>query len=131
MSETAAELAGRVVGTDFEGWPDWLRAEFQANAYNFQIGQRLLSETDRVKVWQIRLAPGERVPAHRHVLDYFWTAVTPGRGEQHVDDGTTREVSYYAGETRHLVFPAERYLLHDLRNTGTEPLIFVTVEHKR
>jgi quercetin dioxygenase-like cupin family protein len=128
LSDSA--LAGQVVVTDFAGWPEWLQAEFRANAYNLQVGQRLLSETDRLKVWEIRLAPGERVPAHRHVLDYFWTAVTAGRSVQHVDDGTTREVSYEAGETRHFRFPGESYLLHDLQNTGDEPLIFVTVEHK-
>ena len=49
----------------------------------------------------IRLAPGERFGFHRHVLDYFWTCVTGGRGRQHVNDGKTVEYSYAPGETRH------------------------------
>jgi quercetin dioxygenase-like cupin family protein len=61
---------------------------------------RLLSETDHVRVWEIRLAPGERIGFHRHVLDYFWTAVTPGRARSHPEDGTIVEAVYSAGETR-------------------------------
>jgi quercetin dioxygenase-like cupin family protein len=125
------QLAGRLVAEAFAEWSPELRDEFRRNARNYQVGGRLLSETERVKVWEIRLAPGERLPAHRHVLDYFWTAVTPGTSIQHTDDGTTREVSYQAGDTRHFTFGAGQYLLHDLNNTGSTELVFVTVEHQR
>ena len=33
-----------------------------------------------MRVWTIRLKPGERIGFHRHVLNYFWTAVTGGLG---------------------------------------------------
>src|SRR5687768_9231762 len=94
---TDAPLAGTVVATDYEGWSDELRREFETHAHDAHVGSRLLSENDRVRVWDIRLEPGERWHAHRHVLDYFWTAVYAGRSRQHTADGTTREVSYGAG----------------------------------
>jgi hypothetical protein len=121
-------LAGEVVATDFAGWSPGLVEEFRVNAHNYQVGGRLLMETERVKVWEIRLAPDERLPAHRHVLDYFWTALTDGSSEQHTDDGTTRRVSYRAGETRSFEFAPGEYLLHDLHNTGSAELAFITVE---
>src|SRR6478609_7969239 len=74
-------------------------------------------------------APGERWHAHRHVLDYFWTAVNAGRSRQHTSDGTTRDVSYGAGETRHFTFAAGEFLLHDIENVGDTDLVFTTVEH--
>lgn len=126
---TDAPLAGELVGTDFEGWPEDLRAEFDAHSHDGHVGSRLLSENDRVRVWEIRLAPGERFHAHRHVLDYFWTAINAGRSRQHTSDGTTREVSYGAGETRHFTFGAGEYLLHDIENVGDGDLVFTTVEH--
>ncbi|MFK0046665.1 hypothetical protein ACIQU4_21665 [Streptomyces sp. NPDC090741] len=46
------------------------------------------------------------MPGHRHVLDYFWTAVTPGRSLRHTADGATHEVTYEQGGTRHLAFGA-------------------------
>ena len=93
--------AGGVTAEHYAGWSPPLKAEFQANTRNYQVGGRLLSETDRLKVWEIRLKPGERLPAHKHVLDYFWTVMTAGDSEQHTDDGTTRRVSYEPGTTRH------------------------------
>ncbi len=44
-------------------------------------------------------------------------------------DGTTREVSYAAGETRYFHFGPGEYLLHDIENVGDTELIFTTVEH--
>ena len=126
---TDAPLAGTVVATDYEGWSDELRQEFETYAHDPHVGSRLLSESDRVRVWDIRLEPGERWHAHRHVLDYFWTAVNAGRSRQHTADGTTREVSYGAGETRHFTFAEGEYLLHDIENVGDDVLVFTTVEH--
>jgi len=122
-------LAGEVVGTDFEGWSGELKAEFTEHAQDGRVGSRLLSQNERVRVWEIRLAPGERWHAHRHVLDYFWTAVTAGNSRQHTFDGTTREVSYEAGETRHYDFGPGEFLLHDIENVGDAELVFTTVEH--
>ena len=126
---TDAPLAGELVARDFDGWTDELKAEFESHSHDGHVGSRLLSENDRVRVWEIRLAPGQRWHAHRHVLDYFWTAVNAGRSRQHTADGTTREVSYQAGETRHFTFAAGEYLLHDIENVGDGDLVFTTVEH--
>ncbi|WP_410581863.1 hypothetical protein [Amycolatopsis sp. lyj-108] len=122
-------LAGDLVGADFEGWSPGVRAEFDTHAHDGEVGSRLLSANERVRVWEIRLSPGERWHAHRHVLDYFWTAVNAGRSRQHTSDGTTREVSYEAGETRHFTFASGQYLLHDIENIGDTELVFTTVEH--
>jgi hypothetical protein len=56
--------------------------------------------------------------------------VTGGRSRQHTGDGTTREVEYGPGETRHFSFRPGQYLLHDLENAGPTALIFTTVECK-
>ena len=87
-----------------------------------------MSETDRVRVWSIRLRPGERIGFHRHVLDYFWTAVTAGRALSHRPDGSTVETRYREGETRHESYAPGEHKIHDLENIGDTELIFTTVE---
>ena len=84
-------------------WSPELVAEFEREAKNPNpcVGSSLLSENERVRVWEIRLRPGERIGFHRHVLDYFWTAVTAGRGRSRMHDGSTVEKSYFARETQH------------------------------
>ena len=79
-------------------------------------------------MWQIHLAPGERLPFHRHVLDYFWTVLTPGEALSRYGDGRIQEVRYTAGETQHKQFAAGESMIHDLENIGTTPLFFTTVE---
>lgn len=109
-------------------WPEAIRREFEANQFNGRVGTRLLSETKRVRVWEIRLAPGERIGFHRHVLDYFWTAVTPGRARSHAEDGAIVDAVYTAGETRHFVYEKSDHKIHDLENVGDTDLWFTTVE---
>jgi hypothetical protein len=109
-------------------WPQWATDEFRRNQQNGCVGMRLLSENDRVRVWDIRLKPGERIGFHRHVLDYFWTAITPGRARSHQQDGSTVETDYYAGETRHETYGPGECKIHDLENIGNAELIFTTVE---
>ncbi len=115
---------------DKSDWPAEIKAEFEREAKypNPCVGSELLSENDTVRVWTIRLKPGERIGFHRHVLDYFWTAVNAGRGRQHLMDGTTVEYSYAPGETRHETYGPGQYKVHDLENIGSEDMIFMTVE---
>src|SRR5829696_5959196 len=106
-------------------WPEAIAREFERARDNGCVGTRLISETERVRVWEIRLKPGERISFHRHVLDYFWTAVTAGRGRSRMQDGTTVEKSYLdaARELR-----TGRVQDSDLENTGDAELVFITVE---
>jgi quercetin dioxygenase-like cupin family protein len=120
----------KAAATDKSAWPSALVQEFEREAKNNNgcVGNQLVSENDKVRVWTIRLRPGERFGFHRHVLDYFWTAVSGGRGRQHLMDGTTVEYSYQPGETRHETYGAGEYKVHDLENIGDDDLVFMTVE---
>ena len=111
-------------------WPAEIAAEFEREKKNPNpcVGTELVSESDRVRVWMIRLKPGERVGFHRHVLDYFWTSVSGGRGRQHVHDGTTVEYSYAPGETRHETYGPDQFKVHDLENLGDKDMVFMTIE---
>jgi beta-alanine degradation protein BauB len=116
--------------SDKSAWPSSIAAEFERERQNYNgcVGTTLLSESDKVRVWIIRLAPGERIGFHRHVLDYFWTAVSGGHGRQHVHDGTTVEYTYKPGETRHETYGRGQYKVHDLENIGDRDMVFMTIE---
>ncbi|MDJ1136988.1 hypothetical protein [Streptomyces iconiensis] len=131
-SDSCADLplVGTVVAEDFARWSPELRKEFDSNAHNGWMGQSLVKETDSLRIWETHLQPEERIPVHRHVLDYFWIALTSGRARQHSGDGTTREITYVGGQTWHFRFTSGRYHLHDLKNIGDDVLSFLTVETK-
>ena len=97
---------------------------------NRQLGTSLWFENDHVRVFEVRLAPGERGPFHVHDAAYFWTVVEPGRGLQRFADGTFVVRDYASGETKYLVHSRDDPLVHDLENVGLSLLRFVTVELK-
>jgi len=121
-------IAGDLIGENFEGWSDSVKQEFEDLASDGHVGSQLLFENHRVRVWEIRLQPGQRWHAHCHALDYFWTAITAGRSRQRTFDGATREVSYKPCDTRFYAFGPGESLLHDLENVGDTELVFSTVE---
>jgi hypothetical protein len=121
-------IAGKLIGENFDGWSPEIKQEFEELSSDGHVGSKLLFENHRVRVWEIRLAPGQRWHAHCHALDYFWTAITAGTSRQHTYDGTTREVSYIPGDTRFYSFGPGESLLHDLENVGDTELVFSTVE---
>src|ERR1700750_1017027 len=120
------------VRSDKSAWPAEIKAEFEREAKNPNpcVGTTLVSESDRVRVWMITLGPGQLIGFHRHVLDYFWTSVSGGRGRQHVHDGTTVEYTYQPGETRHETYGSGEFKVHDLETLGDREMVFMTVDLK-
>ncbi len=116
----------RVDGGSFE-LSDYAEELAKANS-NLDVGTALWFENDRLKVWELRLEPGERGPFHAHTRNYFWTVVEAGRGLQRYADGTFAIREYRLGDTRYLELSPEEPLIHDLENVGGTVLRFVTVE---
>jgi len=108
----------------------WRSAELEKAPLNGRVGHTLVSETDAVRVWVISLKPGERLPYHCHVLNYFWTATSEGVTRSHFSDGTTAESSVKTGDTKHYKFAVGERMIHDLENIGSTPVSYVTVELK-
>jgi mannose-6-phosphate isomerase-like protein (cupin superfamily) len=102
--------------------------ELAAAPTNFDVGTEVWFENDRIRVWEIKLEPGERGPFHAHTRNYFWTVVEPGRGLQRFADGSYAVRDYLVGETKFLEHTPETALIHDLENIGDTVLRFVTVE---
>lgn len=113
--------AGNIAGNDFA-------EEFEKNRFNPCVGSVLVSQDERNRVWYIRLRPGERLGFHRHVLDYFWTCLTSGKACSRINGAPPVENDYHPGQTKHLKFSEGEFMVHDLENTGSTDLAFVTVE---
>jgi uncharacterized cupin superfamily protein len=101
--------------------------ELERATANRELGTTLWFENDHVRVFEVRLEPGQRGPFHVHDQPYFWTVVEPGRGLQRFADGTYVVRDYGLGETRYLSHSPDDPLVHDLENVGDTTLRFVTV----
>jgi mannose-6-phosphate isomerase-like protein (cupin superfamily) len=95
---------------------------------NFQVGTRLVGESARARVWEIRLAPGERVPFHRHRSSYFWVVHEGSDARVGFEDGSGENFRHEQGEVTYIaITPGER-VVHDLTNVGERPLVITTIE---
>jgi hypothetical protein len=102
--------------------------ELAVAASNLEVGTRLWFQNDRVKVWEVDLAPGERGPFHAHTHRYLWTVVEPGIGRQRSPDGAVKVRRYEVGDTQYSEHSPADPMIHDLENAGSTRLRFVTVE---
>jgi beta-alanine degradation protein BauB len=117
-----------ITGRDFAGWsPELIEESTNAEA-NGRVGSELLFESNVARIWVIQLKPGQRLPFHTHVLNYFWTVLTSGRAHSHTPDGVTKEIEYHPGDTKHLNYRQGERMTHDLENVDNSNLLFVTVE---
>jgi quercetin dioxygenase-like cupin family protein len=95
---------------------------------NLEVGTRLWFENDHLRVWEVRLRPGERGPFHAHTRRYFWTVVDGGIGRQRSADGTMITREYHTGDTSYSEHSPGEPMIHDFENAGESEIRFVTVE---
>jgi beta-alanine degradation protein BauB len=62
------------------------------------IGDRILFENERVRVWVVSLEPGQRQPWHKHDLPYLIVPLTKGKNIMFFDDGREKETNEAVGE---------------------------------
>ncbi len=96
------------------------------------VATRVLLENDRVRVWELALAPGEATALHRHHLDYVQVEVAgdklkgiiePGAGGTYRQD---IEVDVAPGR----VFWVDRGGFETAKNIGKEPYLGILIELK-
>lgn len=95
---------------------------------NRAVGTKLLLENDRVRIWEIRLEPGERAPFHWHTTSYFFVCVEAGRSRSRFPNGFYMDADSDVGETIFLDIAPEEPHVHDLENIGATTLRYTTVE---
>ena len=97
------------------------------------IGTNVLFEDDAVRVWRLKLAPGEESPVHRHELDHLLIQIRGDRiaviPEPDSEGPFTEELA--ADVVPGAVVHVRRGGVERARNVGNEPYLEVIVELKR
>jgi beta-alanine degradation protein BauB len=97
------------------------------------IGTNVIFEDDVVRVWRLKLAPGEESPVHRHELDHLLIQVRGDRiaviPEPDSEGPFTEELA--ADVVPGAVVHVRRGGVERARNVGNEAYLEVIVELKR
>jgi len=97
-----------------------------------EIATKLLFENERVKVWEMRLDPGEATPLHEHHLDNILIQISGDRVAVEPAPTTRGEYTEYLEAD---VFPGnaiyvERGGIEKAVNVGKQPYYEIIVELK-
>jgi hypothetical protein len=96
------------------------------------VGTKVLFENDRVRIWELRLAPGEESAIHRHEVDHILVQVAGDRiavVPEPDTEGPYRdylEARVIPGAAVHV----RRGGLETARNVGSEPYLEIIIELK-
>src|SRR5258708_39579746 len=82
--------------------------ELTAAPSNHDIGTSVLFENDRIRVWDLTVEPGGRLPFHCHTTSYFFTCVEGGRMINRFADGNQVTVDMDVGCSRSDPCPQHR-----------------------
>jgi hypothetical protein len=101
-----------------------------------QVGTKKLFENDRVVVWEMRLAPGEKEKIHEHTNDYVMVQITGDRVAGVFEPESKGTWAEYAGRSLegdvsngNVIF-AEKGGIEAAENIGKEPFYEIIVELK-
>jgi quercetin dioxygenase-like cupin family protein len=95
---------------------------------NTVVGTRLLFENERIRVWDVTLEPGERLPFHRHRTSYFYRCEAGGTVRVRTPDGEEAVYESPRDEVHFHAIGPDDLVVHDLENAGETTVRFTTVE---
>lgn len=98
-----------------------------------RVGDKLLFENDRVRVWELTLAPGDESHSHEHLNDYLMICIegdkvagkaSPGQDHPYGNSGDFVDIPTRPGHTLFV----DGGVTETAVNTGTDPYRNVIVE---
>ncbi|MBD9597416.1 hypothetical protein IB270_31790 [Ensifer sp. ENS05] len=90
------------------------------------IGDEIIFENEHVRIWRLKLAPGEKQAWHQHHLPYVVVPLTAGDNVMRFADGRVKSTSEKVGEA----LWREPGMPHELENRGQSDYANVLVEIK-
>jgi beta-alanine degradation protein BauB len=92
------------------------------------VGTRLLFENDRVRVWEMRLAPGESTDRHLHDSDYLFVNLKAAHVTLYPEQGEPISSEARPGGVEYT--EVGQGIVHRLQNTGDSEHWEILVELK-
>lgn len=115
----------------YSSWdPRKLQELKEEQVYEAFQGGSLIFENEYLKLWEITLYPGERLPFSRKNTNYSWTCISGGQTVTHNADGSIVFYVIEKGESRFFEF-RNKNLISDMENTGKNILVIHILEYKQ
>ena len=114
---------------NFDFWDPSKLMELKSNSIDDRLGQKLLFENNRIKVWEVILFPGESLPFRKISVNYTFTSMTEGLAISRNANGKIVLVRIKEGDSMYLDHEG-RQTIYDLKNIGEDTLFLHALEFK-
>jgi len=114
---------------NFDPWEQEKIDELLHQEIKESLSNRLVFENEAIKLWDLRLLPGERLNFRRHNTNYGWVCTTGGLVITRYGNGKIDMVKLNAGDTEYFENSGKSYV-NDLENIGEDTLVINILEYK-
>jgi len=114
---------------NFDPWEQEKIDELLHQDIKESLSNRLVFENEAIKLWDLRLLPGERLNFRRHNTNYGWVCTTGGLVITRYGNGKIDMVKLNAGDTEYFENSGKSYV-NDLENIGEDTLVINILEYK-
>ena len=114
---------------NFDAWETSKLKESRNKEITDSLGQKLLFENDTLRVWEVVLFPGERLPFRKISANYNFTSVTEGLAISRCANGKISLVRISKGDTMSMKHEGHESI-YDFENIGENILFLHAMEYK-
>lgn len=115
---------------NFDPWEQEKIDELLHQEIKDSLSNRLVFEDESIKLWDLRLLPGERLKFRRHNTNYGWVCTTGGLLITRYGNGKIDMVKLDQGDTEYFQNRNKNYI-NDLENIGEDMLVINILEYKQ
>ena len=114
---------------DFSKWEEKYVKELHALEFRESLGNMLLFEDESIRLWNLKLEVGQRMPFLRHNKNYSWISETNAVLKSRFGNGRISLIRVDKGDSEYFKNSNKNYI-NDLENLGDSPAIFKVLEYK-
>ena len=114
---------------NFDPWEQEKIDELLHQEIKESLSNRLVFENEAIKLWDLRLLPGERLNFRRHNTNYGWVCTTGGLVITRYGNGKIDMIKLNPGDTEYFENRGKNYV-NDLENIGEDTLVINILEYK-
>ncbi len=114
---------------NFDPWEQEKIEELFHRDLSDSLSNRLVFENERVKLWDLYLGPGERIPFRKINTNFGWVCPTGGLAICRHGNGKINMVKLEPGDAEYFECRSKNYV-YDLENVGEHPISINILEYK-
>ncbi|NVN18345.1 hypothetical protein GUA46_08325 [Muricauda sp. HICW] len=115
---------------NFDPWEQEKIDELLHQQIKESLSNRLIFEDESIKLWDLRLLPGERLNFRRHNTNYGWVCTTGGLLITRYGNGKIDMIKLNPGDTEYFENIGKNYV-NDLENIGEDLVVINILEYKQ